>query len=172
MKWLLIVVGVLVGLVAVAWIIGSLIPREHVATRAARFKQPPEKIWEAITNVEGMTSWRRDLKGIERLPGQDGRPAWAETTSFGKMPLEVTEWEPPRRMVTRITDPELPFGGTWTYEVSAADDGATLRLTEKGHIKPALFRFMARTIFGYTSTMEQYLKSLGAHFGEQVTPFE
>lgn len=170
MKWVLIVVGILAGLVALVWIIGAMLPKEHVATRMARYKQPPEKIWEAITNVEGMPSWRTDLKGIQRLPDEDGKPAWIETSNSGEMPITVIAWEPPRRMVGKINDPKLPFGGTWTYEIAPADGGATLRITENGEIYPAPFRFMSRFIFGYTSTIEAYLKSLGKKFGEEVTP--
>ena len=171
MKWALIIVGGLVGLIVLAWIVGALLPREHVASRMARYRQSPEAIWEAITNVEAMTKWRTELKSIERLPERDGKPAWSEDLgSSGKLPLEVTEWEPPRRMVTRITDDSLPFGGTWTYEIAPADGSATLRITERGFIKPALFRFMTRFFFGYTSTMETYLKNLGKKFGEDVAP--
>ena len=171
MKVALIVVGIVVGLLLLIWIVGALLPKEHVATRVARYKQPPEKIWEALTNIEEMPKWRTDLKSIERLPDKDGKPAWVEDLgSFGKMPLQVEVFEPPRKMVARIADPKLPFGGTWTYEITAVDGGATLRVTENGEIYPALFRFMSRFIFGYTSTMETYLKSLGRKFGEEVTP--
>lgn len=170
MKWLLIIVGALIGLLALVWIIGAMLPKGHVATRMARYQQPPEAIWEAITNVEAMPQWRTDLKAVKRLPDRNGMPAWVETSGFGDMPLEVTEWQPPGRMVTRIADPKLPFGGTWTFEITPVEGGATLRLTEAGEIDPALFRFMSRFIFGYTSTMEMYLKHLGRRFGEDVTP--
>ena len=169
MKWILLVAGILVGLVAFVAIIGVLLPKAHVATRAARFRQSPESIWKTITDVDAMTTWRPGLQSIERLPDRNGMPAWIETSSMGKMPIEVTEWTPPRRMVTRIADPSLPFGGTWTYEISATG-GATLRITENGEIYNPLFRFMARFVFGYTSTMEDYLKGLGKKFGETVVP--
>ena len=170
MKWALIIIGILAGVVAAMWIIGAMLPREHVATRAARYAQPTEKIWEAITNVEEFPRWRPGLKSVQRLPERDGKPAWVESSSDGEMPLEVAEWEPPRRMVGRIASDELPFGGTWTYEIAPADGGATLRITERGFVKPAIFRFMARFIFGYTATLETYLRDLGRKFGEEVTP--
>ncbi len=53
-----------------------------------------------------------------------------------------------------------------------AEGDATLRITERGEIRSAFFRFMARFIFGYTSTMETYLRDLGTKFGEVVTPME
>ena len=170
MKWALIIVGILVGLLAVVWLIGAMLPQGHVASRKVRLKQPPEAIWQAITDVEAMPSWRKDLKGIKRLPDKNGMPAWVETSGFGEMPLEVVEMAPPRRMVAKIADPKLPFGGTWTYEIAPADGGATLTITERGEIYPALFRFMSRFFFGYTSTIEQYLKALGKKFGEEAEP--
>ena len=170
MKWLFIIVGSLVALIALFWLIGLLLPQGHVASRMARYKQPPEKIWQTITDIEGMPAWRKDVKGIKRLPDRNGMPAWVETSGSGEMPLEVIEWNPPRRMVGKIADPKLPFGGTWTYEIEPVEGGSTLRITEHGEIYPALFRFMARFFFGYASTMEQYLKALGTKFGETVEP--
>lgn len=168
MKWLLILLGGLVGFAALVWLIGAMLPQEHVATRMARYNQPPEKIWEALTDVEAMPAWRKDLKSVKRLPDRDGKPVWVETSSFGEMPLYVEISEPPRKLVTRIADPNLPFGGTWTFEIAPAEGGATLRITENGEIRTAFFRFMARFVFGYTSTMETYLRDLGTKFGENV----
>lgn len=170
MKWILIIVGVLAGIVALAWVIGAMLPREHVATRMARYNQPPEAIWQAITDAEAFPSWRTGITAVKRLPEENAQPGWVETSSFGEMPLRVAESDAPRRLVMRIASDELPFGGTWTYEVAAVEGGATLRITEDGFVKPALFRFMSRFLFGHTATLEQYLKDLGKKFGEEVTP--
>ncbi len=169
MKWALIIVGVLIGIVALAWIIGAMLPRDHVATRQARYHQPPEKIWHAITDAEAMPGWRTGVTAVKRLPEENGQAGWVETSSFGELPLRVAESDAPRRLVMRIASDELPFGGTWTYEVVAVEGGATLRITEDGFVKRALFRFMSRFLFGHSSTMEQYLKDLGKKLGEEVT---
>ncbi len=170
MKRVLLVLAAVVALVAVVWLVGSSMPKEHVASRKARYRQPPEAIWAAITDLEAMPAWRKDLRSIKRLPDKNGRPAWVETVGTGVIPLEVDEMTPPRRLVTRIAGADLPFGGTWTFEIEPVEGGATLTITERGEIYPPPFRFMARYIFGYTSTMETYLKNLGATFGEEVTP--
>jgi uncharacterized protein YndB with AHSA1/START domain len=170
MKWVLIVLGVLLGLVAVMWVVGAMLPKEHVASRMARYRQPPEAIWQAITSVEEMPRWRSDLKAIQRLPEENGQAGWVERSSFGDLPLRVEESAAPRRLVLRIADPNLPFGGTWTYEIEPVEGGATLRITERGEIRAAFFRFMSRFIFGYTATMEQYLRNLGKKFAEDVAP--
>jgi uncharacterized protein YndB with AHSA1/START domain len=171
MKWLWFILGGIVVLVALMWMVGSLLPREHVATRSARFKQPPEEIWLAITNYKEFMSWRPGLKSVEPLPDKNGWPQWKETLSDGSvLPLEMVEFVPNQRMVTRINNPALPFGGTWTYELSPADGGSSLRITENGYVNPALFRFLSRFVFGQTSTMESYLKALGKKFNEDVSP--
>jgi len=70
----------------------------------------------------------------------------------------------------RIADPKLPFGGTWTYEISPLADGSSLlRITEAGEIYNPIYRFAARYVLGYSKTEEQYLSALGAKFGENVT---
>ncbi len=170
MKWALYIVGGLAGFVALLWLIGTLLPRDHVATRMARYTQPPEAIWRAITEAEAIPSWRTGITAVKRMPEQNGMPGWVETSSFGEMPLRVTEMEAPRRLKMRIASDELPFGGTWTYEIAPAEGGATLRITEDGFVKPALFRLMSLFIFGHTATIEQYLKDLGKKFGAEVTP--
>lgn len=170
MKWILIAVGVIAGLVILVTIIGALLPRSHVASRSARFNQPPETIWEAITDIERFTSWRSDLKQVERLPDRNGHTVWRETSRQGTMTIEVVESTAPSRLVGRIADPDLPFGGSWTYEIAPVDGGSKLTITENGEVYNPIFRFMARVVFGHHATIEQYLKALGTKFGEEVTP--
>jgi uncharacterized protein YndB with AHSA1/START domain len=172
-KWIGIVIAVIVGILLLVMLVGWLLPAEHTATRRAEYQRPPEEVWRVITDIERFTAWRSGLESVRRLPDRDGRPAWVEKSSFGEMPLEVVEWDPPRRMIGWIADPDLPFGGTWTYELTPTEAGGTeLRITERGRVNNPFFRFMARFIFGYATTIEQYLTDLGRHFGETVTPSE
>lgn len=168
MKWALIILGIVVVLVAVMWAIGAALPKDHVATRKVRLKQSPETIWAAITDVDGFTAWRKDVKSVKRLPDEGGKAGWVETMDMGEIPLRVEEMTAPRRLVTRIADPNLPFGGTWTFEIEPEESGATVRITERGEVRPALFRFMSRFMFGHATTLERYLRSLSEKFGERV----
>ena len=121
MKWTtiaLIVVLALAAVAALAALVGWRLPRAHVASRQRTFPVPPEAVWAAITTVEAFPSWRSDVKKIERLPDRDGRPVWIEDGASGRMTLAVERMEPPRLLVLRIADPDLPFGGTWTYEIA------------------------------------------------------
>jgi uncharacterized protein YndB with AHSA1/START domain len=167
MKIILWIVLGLAGFLMLVTLVGWLLPNEHVITRVARFHQKPEMIWKAITDIEAMPTWRQGLRGVKRLPEVNGLPAWVEQTSAGDILLETTESDPPRRMVSRIADPKLPFGGSWTYEIRPAAEGATLRITENGFVTNPLFRFLSRFVFGHAATMETHLKSLAKKFGEE-----
>jgi hypothetical protein len=72
----------------------------------------------------------------------------------------VTERQPPRRLVTRIADQSLPFGGTWTYELTPAGSGTRLTITEHGTVFNPVFRFMSRFVFGHAATIERFLKDI------------
>jgi len=166
MKWLLWIIIVLAGVLISVSLIGYLLPKEHTVTREAGFHQPPEVVWKTITDIDAMPSWRQGLKSVKHLPDRNGLPAWVETLDSGIIPLETLTSQPPSRLVVRIADPKLPFGGTWTYEITPLSSGSSLRIREDGEIYNPLFRFLARFFFGYTGTIDAYLKSMAKKFGE------
>jgi hypothetical protein len=73
---------------------------------------------------------------------------------------------PPGKLIVRIADPQLPFGGTWTYEITPLSSGSSLRIREDGEIYNPVFRVLARFVFGHSATIDAYLKSLAKKFGE------
>lgn len=153
-------------LVMLVW--GVRLPREHTVTVRARFRETPEVLWKAITDLEAAPSWRSDLERAERLPDQDGHPVWVEHRKGGAMKLEWVDAVAPYRLVTRIADDKLPFGGSWTFVLQAGSGGCTILITEKGDVKPALFRFVGRYLVGYDRTLKQYLVDLGKKFNDPV----
>ena len=170
MPWLIgAVVGFLV-LVAIVAFIGSRLPREHVATVKVRFGAAPQAVWAVLSDPYSASTWRKDVKKVERVADINGHPAWREESGFGVITYELTESIEPVSRTTRIVEDNLPYGGQWEYRLSQVADGSELLVTERGFVKPALFRFMSRYIFGYTGTMIVILKQLGAKLGERVTP--
>jgi uncharacterized protein YndB with AHSA1/START domain len=162
MKWLWTALVVTLVLVVALLLVGWLLPEKHKATRQATFQASPEAVWALVTNVEAFPSWRSDVKTVERLPDRDGRAVWVEEGSGGRITLAVERSEAPRLLVLRIADPDLPFGGIWTYEILPSANGSRLRITEDGEIYNPVFRVMARFVFGYESTMAAYLKAAAA----------
>lgn len=173
MKWALIIVGGLVGLVALIALVGAMQPRDHVASVTATIPAPPDKVWAALTDVAAYPSWRSDLQRVETMSQPPGPLSWREHTKQGAMTLAVEAFEPPRRMVARIADKNLPFGGAWEYALApdSIDPGKTrVTITERGYVTNPIFRFVSRFVIGHHSTLETYLKDLGRKFGTDVAP--
>jgi len=174
MKWALIIVGALIGVIVIVLVIGALLPRDHVAGSSIVLSQPRDTVWRAVRDLAGTPGWWMELVTSQRATDASGqgREVWEQKLKNGfTMRLIVTEDAPPSRLVTTIdAPPDAPFGGTWTYEVAPTDGGTRLTVTERGYINNPLFRFMSRFIFGYYATQEGYLKALGRKLGQDVQP--
>jgi uncharacterized protein YndB with AHSA1/START domain len=167
MKWVLIVVVIIAIAVAIAAFIGSRLAQSHRASIERLFPVLPEVIWAAITDIDTFSSWREGVTRVERLPDRNGYPVWVEEGRHGRMTMAVERMKAPRILVSRIADPGLPFGGTWTYEITPEPSGSRVRITENGEIYNPLFRFMARFVFGYEGTLRSYMASLEKRLARQ-----
>jgi hypothetical protein len=96
---------------------------------------------------------------------EQGLTRFREEGTSGPILFEITERTPPRRLVTRIADKSLPFGGRWIYEVVPEGTGSTLRITEEGEVYNPIFRFVSRFIMGHTSTIDGYLTAVQKRLG-------
>ena len=171
MKWAFIVGGVIVTLIAVVIIVGAMLPRDHVAAMTARVAATPDVVWSVLIEPAAFPKWRSDIKTVEILAPTPAGPSWREKSSQGAITFVIDTAEVPRRLVTRIADKNLPFGGSWEYVVEA--DGAAssrVTITERGSIYNPVFRFVSRFIMGHTATIDTYLRALGKHFGEEPRP--
>lgn len=177
LRWTLWIVGGAVTIVAVIAMIGAMLPKGHVSTRAANCRETPDEVWRVLTDFQDYPNWRPGLKSVEQLSTSAGHAVWLERTGTGwnaeEIPYQITESVAPAggapgRMVARIANPKLPFGGSWTYEVAAADGGTVLRITERGEVYNPIFRFVSRVFMSETKTMEVYLNAMGKKFGETV----
>ncbi|MFY9553998.1 MAG: SRPBCC family protein [Blastocatellia bacterium] len=168
MKWILIAVGVAAALIALMAIIGSLMPKGHTASRTTVIKAPPEVLWQTLTDCAAFPEWRADVKSVEVLPDRDGHRVWREDGKNGKLTLETIEANSPSRLVLRIADPDLPFGGTWTYDLQPSAGGSRITITENGEVYNPIFRFMSKVFFSQSASIETYLKALGKKHGEDL----
>lgn len=165
MKILLISASALFAIIAISVVVGFLLPKRHIATRSAFIAQPCADVFKLIS---GPPVWRDDVSGWKELPPTDGLYTWNETTKNGDMiTYQRVRSEPPHVLVTRIADPSLPYGGTWTLAFEEINGGTLLRITEDGEVRNPIFRFMSRFVFGHASTIEKYLTNLSAHYGQK-----
>jgi hypothetical protein len=162
MRYALISVGAVVVLALIVVAVGYALPVKHRGQASTTFRATPEAVFALITNVEAFPTWRSGLKVAERIPSTDGRTRFRETSGDGAITFVIESVEPSRRLVTRIDDKSLAFGGTWTYELSPTTDGrTTLRITEDGEIYNPIFRFVSRFLMGYDRTINTYLTDVG-----------
>lgn len=166
MKIVLIVLAVLVAVVVVVIAIGYSLPVKHSAVREVRLRQTPAAIFGVITDNRAAPSWRSSVKTVEVLPDSGGKRRFREIGSDGSILFEVERAVPDRQLVTRIADPSLPFGGSWTYDLIPDGDSTTLRITEDGEVYNAFFRFVSRFVMGHTRTIDRYLQDLTNRLGE------
>jgi len=88
---------------------------------------------------------------------------WREIDAHGNsVTYEAIEETPPFRLITRIADPHLPYGGMWVHEISPEPGGSMLQITENGEIYNPIYRFMSRFVFGYTATIDAAVQALHA----------
>ena len=120
--------------------IGAMLPRTHKASRTLRVKRPPADVWPVVMQV----------------------------TQASDVPVDVLDSRPPHRLVTRVTEKEKNFGGTWTIDLTPADAGSTITIVEDGWVANPIFRFVSRVVIGHHATMDGMLKKVAASLNENA----
>jgi hypothetical protein len=158
MKWMIYGGLAVVIIAAIVVLIGALLPKEHVASRRILVHATPNDVFALIA---GPADWR----GFKYELLTESPLKWREADSSGDViTYERVETTAPKRIVNRIADPKLPFGGSWTYEIAPSGSGSELTITENGEVYNPLFRFVSKFIMGHTATLEKYQRDLAAHF--------
>lgn len=165
-KKLLILAVLLVG---GSWLYGRSLPREHRAVSAITLVAHQDTVFAVIRSVGTAHLWWSDVRSVRRLIRT--RESWElNMGADGMLAIEVTAADPPRRVITTIlNEQQHDFGGTWTYDVRMSASVTEVEITENGWIESPFFRVMAK-VRGHNRSLNSYLSSLGAHFGESVTP--
>lgn len=166
LRWIL---GIVIGLVAVVGLtglVGFALPKGHRASRTVNLNADSAVVFAAISEFKRYPEWRPDVKKIE-VEGSGGQGSLVrEDNKMGTIPYRVEVLQSPSRMVMRIADPKLPFGGTWTYELRAHGNGTTLTLTEDGEVYNPIFRVMQKFFFSPYKTLDTYLANLEKRLGK------
>jgi Polyketide cyclase / dehydrase and lipid transport len=165
MLWLWIVLGALgffLAAAALCFVNGLRYPRGHEETRSRDVTLSPEEVWAKVTDFTHLPAWQPWYTKVELLRGDGGLGAvWRHVEKGGQsLDLEVTTWEPPRRLVTTIANPNLPFRGSWTFEIEPTAVGSRVTITEKGEIPNPILRTLWHLFKPVKSSAERYLDAL------------
>ena len=159
-RWLLGGLGGLAVVVAVMLVWGWLLPVSHVASRSAVIALSPAAAYARVADVPAYPRWWSEMSAVDILPAVAGRPRYREHMRSGPVIFETVAAAPPTRFVSRIADPDQPFGGTWTFEIAPDADGARVTITEQGEVYNPMFRFLSRYVFSQTANIESCLAAL------------
>ncbi|MGA2833187.1 MAG: SRPBCC family protein [Terracidiphilus sp.] len=166
MRIVLIVLGVLGLMVACVVVIGTMLPKQHVATRRAVIQATPVQLFALIS---GSQTWRPEVKSCELIDGEAGRHFQRETSRRGETVLyELQGSRPPFAIERRIATENLPYGGKWSFTLEPVDGGTKVRITEDGQVYNPVFRFVSRFVIGQTAMLDAYLKALGKAVGQDA----
>src|SRR5215213_7190850 len=172
MKLLIIIIAAVVAVLAllagIVAILGSRLPKTHVASRSILLHQSPQDVYRVVRDFGGTPKWRSDVERVDVEPQQGGPVYFREAGKNGTINYELLEDVPAERMVTRIRDTDLGYAGQWTYVFAAENGGTRVTITEDGEVSNVLFRFMSRYVFGHTATIDSYLNALAKRFGEDA----
>ena len=136
--------GGLAGAGVLAFLVGAALPAEHRTEARESFDRAPEAVWRVLTDLEGMPSWRSDLDRIERLPEADGRMTWLEVGSGADQVMELTESDPPRRLVIHRREDGRPGFPERIVQLRATINGTVVTVTERERVGNPLARVLVR----------------------------
>ena len=163
------IIGALVLLGGVVALIGSTLPKSHVASRSILLHRAPSDVYAVVRDFAAAPKWRSEVKQMDVEATNSGKVYFREVGKHGTVNYELVEDVPAERMVTRIRDTDLGYSGQWTYTFAAENGGTRVTIREDGEVSNVIFRFMSRYVFGQTATIDSYLTALAKHFGDNTS---
>jgi len=162
---MLITAGIFIVLVLVILtllIMGLLQPVKHSVTRSIHLHQPPATVFAVLTNTAALPTWSTTVQTVEPLPDSDGKPTFRVTMKWGHLQMLMTQLKTvaPTQLVIRMARENGPILGTWTYQLTADNNGGcNIALTEEGELKNPFLRAIA-WLRGSDTNIKQTLRDL------------
>lgn len=172
-----IILRILLGLVAsavvaclICYIGGARLPREHHTQVSTTLLASRATVWAGLTDYAAMPQWWPAVKSVRFEKRADGTElTWNKDAHGQEIPFRTGESRPNDKLVRIIAKDDLPFGGSWTFELADAGNGRTkLTLTEDGYIDSPMYRAMATWFFGLDTTLNDFV----THFKKRVVVLE
>ena len=164
------VVGTLIAVVALAYIVGMMMPQNKRTVRMVHINQAPETLFAVLNDPPSAATWRTGLKSTEMLPDRNGHRMWKEFNKMGTMTFIETEVAAPTRLVVTIADKSAGFGGAWTFSLKPSSGGTDLTIADDAEVYSPMYRVMGALFFNSAQPLEQCLRDLAKKYGETVAP--
>ncbi len=151
MTVLWIILGIVAAIVAVPFIVGSLLPQRYEGQTRAFLAQSPEEVWDALQNYESHPMTGKMMKSAVALPKTEWTndlPAWTEDMGHGeRITVKTVEADRPNRLVREMASAAMPMTSKWVYTLELAEGGCNLTMQGETFIRSGtwmvpIFRFM------------------------------
>jgi uncharacterized protein YndB with AHSA1/START domain len=158
-----------VAAVLVMAMIGAGLPLRHVVTRRMSFAAPPERVWSALLSIRQLPMDRSDLRAIDQ--GTATMPPAAIEVVGTPVKITYDTFRPPRTLVVRTAEPDVAYGGTWTFELEMETAQITrLTVTEEAEVRGRLVRFAVRALGLDDSLIEGVFRAVKRKLIETPAP--
>lgn len=142
MKFILLILGPLAlacsAVAAFLYWYGRRLSKTHRESSFLVVQATPQQIWDRLADYRSLPQYGQQVDTV------------------------VEESVPPTRLVRRLSDAGLPFGGTWTFDIEPICQGTKVTITEDGFIRSPIFRAIAHLFIGMKKSQETVLKEISA----------
>lgn len=169
-KIILGILGTLLGLFLIFIFIGAAAPKTYHGSATVRLSAPPERVWQVLTDLEGLPKRRPEITKVEVTGINDqGYKMWREHTDMGGfIDFEIIEEVSQEKIVIRMNAATFGMTSQWVYELKrfgvpgalpGSEDETELTITEDSTINNLFIRALM-TIVGRNSNIKQEFESL------------
>lgn len=120
----------------------------------------PDAVWAVLIDAHGLGTWDSGIDRVEgRIAPGERITVHASLTPGRTLPVKVTEFSPPTRMVWSGGMPLGLFRGVRTFTVSQRPNGVS-RITVREEYTGALLGMMWRSMPDLGPSFEQFVRGL------------
>ena len=162
LKWSLILFGGMILLFLAAVVAGSMLPPRIEVRRAIAINRPPENVWWVLTDYTNMSLWHPQYKAAAPLSDPGDKPMrWRATYTDG-LAANVEVWQEryPTLLAERISDPRLPFAGSWKVEMERKERTSQVTVHSIVDLRRPLDRLFVRLFVKPDAELDKILNSL------------
>lgn len=153
------IVSIIIGLIAILFIVGLLLPKERVVICESVYNVSPETVYNIVVDNDNW-SYRTELKSLEIVERNGDKEVWIERTKDGGVTTFRTMDKKPYSFYSFSMDNKL-FTGYWTADFIEKDGDKTLFIaTEHISVKNPFVKTISYVFFDIKKLMEQYQENL------------
>lgn len=161
--WIWIAIGVPLGLIALVFVVGSLLPADYRVRGHVDLALPPDQLWARLADIEKHPMAAGMARGVEILPQENGLPVWVEDIGSSKIRVHAEVMETPKRVVRKMADEIVPMTAETEFVITPHGEGSRVTVdhairVDSGTWHVPVFRVTLTLFSGARRGMEAYFR--------------